>query len=217
MSEDVMTKENYFSCPIYNIKKPKWINQLNNLCDKEIEKAKVKDQNIFEQRKQKFGKDIGTIGHSFHSNNLNVDPNFAFFNQFIGERAREILDEQGYDLSNYILIVNDNWVQEFSQGGYHSMHIHPNNHISGFYYLKCSDKTSFPIFHDPRPGKVIMDLPEKEPEKIDDSSSKIFYLPEPGDMYFFNSYLTHEYSFDFGIEPFRFIHFNIQAIPRIDV
>ena len=69
-------------------------------------------------------------------------------------------------------------MQELSQGGHHSPHVHSNNHISGFYYLKCSDKTSFPIFHDPRPGKVIIDLPEKDMEKIDESSSKIYYLPK---------------------------------------
>ena len=29
---------------------------------------------------------------------------------------------------------------------------------------------------------------------------------------FFNSYLTHEYVLDQGIDPFRFIHFNLQAV-----
>jgi hypothetical protein len=31
---------------------------------------------------------------------------------------------------------------------------------------------------------------------------------------FFNSYLGHEFVVDHGIEPFRFIHFNIQAVPK---
>jgi uncharacterized protein (TIGR02466 family) len=217
MNEITLTKQNYFSSPIYHMYKPEWISDLNNLSDIEIEKAKQRDKAVFDVRNQKFGKDVGTLGHSFHSYNLSVNQDFAFFNQYVGDRSREILNEQGYDLSNHLLAINDCWVQELSQGGHHSPHVHSNNHISGFYYLKCSDKTSFPIFHDPRPGKVIIDLPEKDMEKIDDSSSKIYYLPKPGDLYFFNSYLTHEYSFDFGVEPFRFIHFNIQAIPRIDV
>ena len=28
---------------------------------------------------------------------------------------------------------------------------------------------------------------------------------------FFNSYLTHQYALDAGIDPFRFVHFNIQC------
>ena len=44
------------------------------------------------------------------------------------------------------------WVPEFSKkgGGHHSAHIHWNQHVSGFYFLKCSDKTSYPIFHNQR-------------------------------------------------------------------
>ena len=30
-------------------------------------------------------------------------------------------------------------------------------------------------------------------------------------MVFFNSYLAHEFILDKGIEPFRYIHFNVQA------
>ena len=33
-------------------------------------------------------------------------------------------------------------------------------------------------------------------------------------MIFFPSYLPHMYIVDPGVEPFRFIHFNCQAIPK---
>jgi hypothetical protein len=33
----------------------------------------------------------------------------------------------------------------------------------------------------------------------------------PGTFVFFNSYLTHQYALDAGIDPFRFVHFNIQC------
>ena len=46
------------------------------------------------------------------------------------------------------------WVQEFAKkgGGHHRAHIHWNQHVSGFYFLKCSDKTSYPVFHEPKTG-----------------------------------------------------------------
>lgn len=33
-------------------------------------------------------------------------------------------------------------------------------------------------------------------------------------MYFFNSYMPHGFHVDKGEEPFRFIHWNMQAIPN---
>jgi hypothetical protein len=30
----------------------------------------------------------------------------------------------------------------------------------------------------------------------------------------FPGYMEHEYAVDFGVEPFRFIHWNIQAVPK---
>ena len=38
--------------------------------------------------------------------------------------------------------------------------------------------------------------------------------PKPGTLIIFPGYLEHEYAVDFGIEPFRFIHWNIQAVPK---
>ena len=37
---------------------------------------------------------------------------------------------------------------------------------------------------------------------------------QPGTLIIFPGYLEHEYAVDFGVEPFRFIHWNIQAVPK---
>ena len=42
----------------------------------------------------------------------------------------------------------------------------------------------------------------------------IHIKPTPGTLIIFPGYLEHEYAVDHGIEPFRFIHWNIQAIPK---
>jgi hypothetical protein len=34
-------------------------------------------------------------------------------------------------------------------------------------------------------------------------------------MIFFPAYLEHQYTVDDGVEPFRFIHFNLQAVRRM--
>ena len=100
-------------------------------------------------------------------------------------------------------------------GGHHSAHIHWNQHVSGFYFLKCSDKTSYPIFHEPKTGARCTKLKMKPDLKGVWAGHEQFHLkPKPGTLIIFPGYLEHEYSVDFCIEPFRFIHWNIQAVPK---
>jgi hypothetical protein len=109
------------------------------------------------------------------------------------------------------------WVQEFSKkgGGGHSAHIHMNQHVSGFYFLKCSDKTSYPIFHDPKTGARSTKLRLKpELKGIFYGTEQVHFRPKPGTLIIFPGYLEHEYAVDHGKEPFRFIHWNITAIPK---
>lgn len=195
---DALSVYNYFACPVYRIEKPEWIAPLNAASDLALQK---------EPRPEKFGA-------SYHSakDALLSDESINPFKKYCLSVATEILDSQGFDLFGLKASYNDLWVQEFSElgGGHHTAHIHANNHISGFYYLKCTERTSKPVFHDPRPAALMSNLPSKNRNQIDYSTEKVFYNPVPGTLIFFNSYLTHEYSVDEGLDPFRFVHFNIQ-------
>ena len=55
-------------------------------------------------------------------------------------------------------------------------------------------------------------LQQKDNTKITLGSDAINYRPKPGTMMFFPSYLDHQFVVDDGVEPFRFIHFNLQAV-----
>jgi uncharacterized protein (TIGR02466 family) len=122
----------------------------------------------------------------------------------------------GFDLTNFQIFTTEMWVQEFAQkgGGHHTLHTHWNGHMSGFYFLKAGEETSLPIFEDPRPGNVMNLLPEKNRTEITYASSQINYAVKPGRMIFFPSYMPHQYAVDIGYKPFRFIHWNCQAIPK---
>jgi uncharacterized protein (TIGR02466 family) len=206
-----------FSSPIYTEHKPEWINYLNNICDKYIKKSKQFNEKVILEIENKLNKKIGDFGMSHHSESLIQDSDFKEFQKYVGERSLYILDHMGYDLKNYDLYFNELWVQEFSKlgGGHHEGHVHSNNHISGFYFLKCSDKTSYPVFHDPRTSKSIIQLPLKNESEMNVASEKIYITPSPGVMVYFPAYLTHQFVLDNGIEPFRFIHFNLQAIKKM--
>ena len=124
--------------------------------------------------------------------------------------------EMGFDMRGHQLFTTEMWVQEFAKngGGHHTLHTHWNGHISGFYFLKASDKTSMPLFEDPRAGNLMNLLPEADKSKITYASSAINYQVKPGRIIFFPSYMPHQYIVDMGYDPFRFIHWNCQAIPK---
>ena len=210
-----LNRENYFQCPIWFADEPSFVKDLNKASDKYIKQAKKNLKKDIDKRNKKFG-DKGDMGHVFHSSTLIDDPNFLELQNYVGATSHNLLNEMGFDLTQYQVFTTEMWVQEFAKdgGGHHTLHTHWNGHISGFYFLKGSEKTSKPMFEDPRPGNMMNLLPQKYPTKITYASHQISYEANPGKMIFFPSYMPHQYVVDMGYEPFRFIHFNCQAIPK---
>ena len=213
--KDQLYREDYFSCPIYFMDKPEWVKKLNKASDPYIKKAAKNNKKQIDERTKKYG-NKGDHGMVHHSTSLINDPKFADLQEWIIATANNLLIEQGYDLSGYQIFLTEMWVQEFSKlgGGHHTLHTHWNGHMSGFYFLKASDATSRPVFEDPRPGRLMNLLPEKDKTKLTPATSQINYGVKPGRLIFFNSFMPHLYSVDNGYEPFRFIHWNLQAIPK---
>ena len=198
----------YFKTPIWAEEKPEFVKSLNKASDQYIKEAKKRQKNYIKNKD-----DFGT---SFHSTPLTLDNNFLDFRNYVGQKSWDFLDWQGFAMSMYTTIFTELWVQEFAKkgGGHHSAHIHWNQHVSGFYFLKCSDKTSYPIFHEPRTGARATKLIMKDGDKILNGTELVHFKPKPGTLIIFPGYLEHEFTVDHGIEPFRFIHWNIQALPK---
>ena len=205
-----MIKKEFFKTPIWVENKPEYLKSLTKASDKYIKEAR-KSKDVKE-----YIKHYGDFGTSYHSTPLTFDNDFLDFRNYISFKSSEFLDSQGFDLSSYALILSELWVQEFSKkgGGHHSAHVHWNQHVSGFYFLKCSPKTSYPVFHEPRTGARATKLKLKTGSNIDYADEKMHYRPAPGDLVIFPGYLEHEFSIDHGKDPFRFIHWNIQAVSK---
>ena len=214
---DQLNSSIYFSTPVYSIEIPEWVDHVDKVCEKYIKAAKENNKKNIKQREKELGKKVGDFSMSHHSTSLVGDPDLKEFQEYIGSTSWNVLDHMGYDLTNYELFWTEFWVQQFAEkgAGSHTPHVHYNNHISGFYFLRCSDKTSLPVFHDPRPGKLMTQLPLKNEKEITLGTDKVHYKPQPGTMIFIPAYLTHEYIVDAGIQDFRFIHFNLQAVQKM--
>jgi len=200
---------NYFGTTVWSEQKPDFVKSLNKASNKYIKEAK--------KRSKDHIKKYGDFAISYHSESLAADNDFLDFKNYVGQKSWEYLDHQGYDMSLYQTLLSEMWVQEFAKngGGHHSAHIHWNQHVSGFYFLKASEKTSYPVFHEPRTGARSTKLKMKADIKgIRNGTEIIRYKVKPGTLIIFPGFLEHEFAVDFGVEPFRFIHWNIQAVPK---
>ena len=219
-TKEIMDTNWYFSTPVYSIMKPEFLDKAIKATDKFIDAAVKDKQKELKDRKKWLGnKDYLKVkdhGMSYHSTPLNGDPGFKELESYIGNTGFNLLNEWGYDMKQYSVFFTEFWVQEFAKngGGHHDTHVHWDNHISGFYFLKCSDKTSYPVMQDPRAGAMMTKLPQKDKSKAGPMSDQIFYQPKPGTLIFFPAYVPHEFAVDDGVDDFRFIHFNLQAVRK---
>ena len=206
-----------FCTPLWRLKLEEHVKYLNKICDPYI-KNKRKD-NMTQIKKQKtFHKKMKQdMGLSHHSLNLVSDINFKFFIDIVNDMSHRFMAESGFNIEGHTPYLTELWVQEFSKngGGHHSLHNHWNQQVSGFYFLKASKNTSCPKFVDPRPGALMTKILPKNQKEITHASSEAYYTVSPGDMIIFPGYLPHEFTFDYGIEPFRFIHWNMQYVKNV--
>lgn len=193
--------DNFFPSPIYKIEKSEWIKSVYDNSLEYLNKAK------------QLKKDIIKPGLVFHSENLILKKNLKFFHSYIEEQSKKILDHQGFDMSKYNCKLKNSWIQQFSKyNGYHESHVHQNSHISGFFFIHASEHTSYPIFQDPRPGALMTKLEYKDEKIITHATDLVKVKTKPGDFLFFNSYLPHHFAIDLALEPYTFIHFNVEAV-----
>ena len=203
-----MNKDRLFTTPIWHEYKIEFLKSLDKASNKYIKDTRKK-----EKEEIKKNKDFGTSHHSVQLINSNE---FLDFRNYVGKKSHEFLIEQGFNMNEHSLAMTEMWVQEFSKngGGHHSAHIHWNQHVCGFYFLRCNEETSYPIFHDPRTGARATKLPILDDAISNGGEDLINFKPVPGALLFFPGYLEHHFTVDHGKHPFRFIHFTLQAFPK---
>ena len=205
-----------FDTILYKAEVPEYLKNKDfmSVCDEHTDQAISNAKKLIGERNKKFKIDIKDHGMSYHSSaEMYKDERFHDFELLIRNTARNILENQGFDLSNYSIDYTEMWIQKFAYegGGHQDTHVHWDNHISGFYFVECSERTSKPVFHDPRAGRMMLNLPIKDHSKLCPAMERQIIPVKPGTLLLFNSWLPHQFSVDNGIDPFRFIHFNLQA------
>lgn len=205
---DWFSEQSFFGSPIWFENAKEFLDDVDRVSSKyiDMEKERLKEQIELSNK----------FGMVYQSGGLEKLKELATFTQYIGKRSWDFLDNQGFDLTNFNLIFKDMWCQEWSEngGGFQDSHSHSNIHVTGFYFIKCSDKSSRPVFTDPRPGAIMTKLPLKSTSSIVHGSENINFIPQPGTIMLFNGYMPHSFPVVSGNAPLKFIHFNLQAIPK---
>jgi uncharacterized protein (TIGR02466 family) len=205
-----------FDTFVYQAEIPKYLDNKDfmSACNEHTDKAILDAKQSIEDRHKQLNAPIKDHGMSYHSGpELYKDERLKEFELLIRNTGKNILEDQGFELTNYALSYTEMWIQKFAfeGGGHQDTHVHWDNHISGFYFVECSDRTSKPIFHDPRSGRMMLNLPIKDHSKLCPAMERQIFSVKPGTLLLFNSWLPHQFSVDNGVDPFRFIHFNLQA------
>jgi len=147
------------------------------------------------------------------TSNMTEDPRVKDLIRLIQKTAKGVLDAQGYDTSAVRLKVSDLWAQKMEYSGSNVLHVHANKLLSGFYFLEVPEKSGYPLFCDPRAGKLMSDLPLKQSSDIAPATPFIhFDNVMRGTMLIFNSWLGHSMTFHGSPDPLKFIHFNVKQI-----
>jgi len=67
------------------------------------------------------------------------------------------------------------------------------------------------MFHDPRGGKVQINLPETDMSNATPASNTINFAPEPGMLIISNAWLPHSFGRHGSEKPIKFVHFNLSV------
>ena len=190
----------HFPCPIYIIERPDFLEVVSTVSEEALEP----------RRKERKLDDIYPL---YMTDSYFGDPRVAGFTEFIGATAWNILNEQGYAMQDKAVSFMEMWTQEHYKHSAMDAHVHGfGSQITGFYFLETPEDCSRVVFHDPRAGKVQIDLPEQDMNAATPASKMINFTPKPGMMIFANSWLSHSFTRHAAELPIKFVHFNLAVI-----
>lgn len=81
------------------------------------------------------------------------------------------------------------WANINPTGGVNTPHTHPNNYLSGVYYVQVTEGQDSIFFADPRPQAFVMSPPVREETVY--SGNEIIVGARPGRLVIFPAWLTH--------------------------
>lgn len=194
---DQLIVENIFPTLVYTIDKPEFLENVRAVSIEYLQKVKQE-------------KELNDLYPVYMTENLDFDSRMLPFSNYVAQTAWNILQEQGYEVGNINTYFELIWCQEHYKHSLMEQHVHGNGvQLVGFYFLDSPENCSRLLFHDPRPAKAQVNLPESNAENLTPASVMVNFEATPGKLFITNSWLPHSFTRHNSEKPMRFIHFNI--------
>ena len=176
---------------------PLWVVDVGPAAAEFNSKLKSEIENIVSRPKVPSGSNWQT------PQDLHQRPAFADFVGLVEKAARGI--SHYLQIEQFPLMITGCWANINPPGAYHPTHNHPNNFLSGVYYVAIPETGSNIVFQDPRPMAIM-----PRTGKIDRVTANASVTQaQPGRMVLFPSWLRHHVPSNEGTTERISISFNL--------
>ena len=188
----------YFASTVYREEHPEWVDYTIKVCEKHFKFAKEQQDDAAKK---------WAVVQTAHMAN---DPELSYLANHFYNTAVDILRQQGYLVDRYDFYISGMWGQNIGCYGGHTQHVHRNTQISGFFFLETPVDGAYPVFHDPRPARAMVELDFNDSQAILPATNAVnFANVRPGTLMLFNSWLPHQLSASRAQTESKFIHFTL--------
>ncbi len=127
----------------------------------------------------------------------------------------DILRSQGYSVEKYDFYLSGLWAQETRKYAGTNVHVHKNSQICGWFFLETPEGGAYPVYHDTRANKAMVELDFVQDSEITNATNMInFNNMQPGSVMFSNSWMQHQLISGSSEVPTRCIHFIVSHKER---
>ena len=169
-----MDRYDYFSSSVYREEHPDWVGYTRQVVQKYYDQTTSN----------------GMLDQTDHMAN---DPALKFLVDYLVLASDTILREQGYDMDKYELYVSGLWGQDVKCNGSTNVHVHKNSQICGWFFLDTPEGGSYPVYHDPRMNKPMVELDYAQGIELTNASAYVhFNSVKPGTILLANSWMQHQ-------------------------
>lgn len=191
-----MERFEYFPSCVYRDEQPEWVGYARQVVQKYYD-AVASDT---------------TLDQTAHMAN---DPELKFLVDYLLLAADAILREQGYAVDRYELYVSGLWGQDVKCLGGTNVHVHKNSQLSGWFFLETPEGGAYPVYHDPRMNKQMVELDYAQGTELTNASSQVHFTNvKPGTVLIANSWMQHQLTQNNAQSETKSIHFMISHRER---
>lgn len=145
--------------------------------------------------------------------NLNRLPAFAPLMSCFTAGSERVLDFLKLEYERFL--ITDSWANINPPGHSHVVHTHPNNFLSGVYYLRAPERSGDIEFIDPRQQALVLQPRVKQQTRENAWKQRI--SPQEGQLLIFHSWFQHQVQENLSDEERISISFNIMLKGSVGV